>query len=485
MQLLRQGRGLYVEPADEPGHDPALGGAADERYADVQVAGDRGAECAPSPAGGDRDLGLAVEPFRVLFGGERECARERLRVETELLYPRELPVADDPAGDGVDLADVLVAEQEHRSSCRRRARHHFGPAQVGKIELGVERRIAEHLGDRGAGAGKSCTTSKCTTPVWPTGGSLDTSARVLGASGLEVSRLALGSWRTFERLAATRAWRSCSRPATPGSRFSTTPATTTRPGRRRSPRATPRSCSASCSGAPGGTRRRRFVANKLWWEFWPDQSAAAELDASLARMQLRLRRRHLRQPAGARPDARGARRFRRRPDRVRARRVRGRSSTGPPTCSLEASTIATRQGLPQPCAAQLPYSLVHRSPVEDAVDARGARRVRCGSGGVVRSRRRRADRQVRPRPERRPRGRKPRASARRAGRGRGAELAELAGELDTTPSALAIVFTLANPVVASVLFGSTSPEQVQQNAAALEVAGRLDDAQLERLRAIR
>ena len=55
------------------------------------------------------------------------------------------------------------------------------------------------------------------------------------------------------------------------------------------------------------------------------------------------------------------------------------------------------------------------------------------------------------------------------------KLAELARELDTTPSALAIAFTLANPVVASVLFGSTSPEQVQQNAAALEVAGRLDD----------
>ena len=65
------------------------------------------------------------------------------------------------------------------------------------------------------------------------------------------------------------------------------------------------------------------------------------------------------------------------------------------------------------------------------------------------------------------------------------KLAELARELDTTPSALAIAFTLANPVVASVLFGSTSPEQVQQNAAALEVAGRLDDEHLERLRAIR
>src|SRR6266496_4681220 len=34
-----------------------------------------------------------------------------------------------------------------------------------------------------------------------------------------------------------------------------------------------------------GVRRGEVVvANKLWWEFWPDQSAAAELDASLARM---------------------------------------------------------------------------------------------------------------------------------------------------------------------------------------------------------
>jgi len=64
-------------------------------------------------------------------------------------------------------------------------------------------------------------------------------------------------------------------------------------------------------------------------------------------------------------------------------------------------------------------------------------------------------------------------------------LAELARELETTPSALAIAFTLANPLVVSVLFGSTSPEQVRQNADALGVAGRLGDEELSRLRAIR
>ena len=34
-----------------------------------------------------------------------------------------------------------------------------------------------------------------------------------------------------------------------------------------------------------GVRRDEVVvANKLWWEFWPEQSAAAELDGSLERM---------------------------------------------------------------------------------------------------------------------------------------------------------------------------------------------------------
>lgn len=36
--------------------------------------------------------------------------------------------------------------------------------------------------------------------------------------------------------------------------------------------------------AAGWKRDQVVVANKLWWEFWPDQSAADELDASLGRM---------------------------------------------------------------------------------------------------------------------------------------------------------------------------------------------------------
>ena len=38
--------------------------------------------------------------------------------------------------------------------------------------------------------------------------------------------------------------------------------------------------------ASGWVRDEVVVANKLWWEFWPEQSAADELGASLGRMGL-------------------------------------------------------------------------------------------------------------------------------------------------------------------------------------------------------
>ena len=34
----------------------------------------------------------------------------------------------------------------------------------------------------------------------------------------------------------------------------------------------------------GWKRDEVVLANKLWWEFWPQESAAAELDGSLRRM---------------------------------------------------------------------------------------------------------------------------------------------------------------------------------------------------------
>ena len=56
--------------------------------------------------------------------------------------------------------------------------------------------------------------------------------------------------------------------------------------------------------------------------------------------------------------------------------------------------------------------------------------------------------------------------------------------LDTTPATLAVAFALGNPAVATVLFGATSPAQVEQNVAALELDARLTTEDREELSAI-
>ena len=64
------------------------------------------------------------------------------------------------------------------------------------------------------------------------------------------------------------------------------------------------------------------------------------------------------------------------------------------------------------------------------------------------------------------------------------ELGALAEELGSTPAALAVAFALSNPSVASVLFGATSAEQIEQNVRALDALAVASDAQLDALRSI-
>ena len=126
-----------------------------------------------------------------------------------------------------------------------------------------------------------------------------------------------------------------------------------------------------------------------------------------------------------------------------------------------------------PCAIQLPYSLVHRSWVEDAVmsqalESSGAGLIAsfCLAGGVLTGKYRDGEAA----------GRaagalgEPRYAAAAAAAG---DLARLAERLDTTAAALALAFPLTNPATASVLFGATSPEQLRANCAAAALLDRL------------
>jgi aryl-alcohol dehydrogenase-like predicted oxidoreductase len=215
----------------------------------------------------------------------------------------------------------------------------------------------------------------------------------------------------------------------------------------------------------GWRREEAVVANKLWWEFWPQESAAAELDGSLGRMGFdHVDLIYANPPPDALPIAEmvadvGA--------LIAAGKARSWGIVNwEPGPFLAASKEAAAQGIPQPCAAQLPYSLVAREWVESAemgvalaasgagvvasfVMAGGVLTGKYDAGDTGRSAGEIDDERYR--------------SARRCGQ----RVHALADELGTNAGALAIAFALGNPVVTSVLFGATSPEQIGDNARAL------------------
>src|SRR5205085_772986 len=124
--------------------------------------------------------------------------------------------------------------------------------------------------------------------------------------------------------------------------------------------------------------------------------------------------------------------------------------------------------VPQPCAVQLPYSMVRRDWVESSDMHRGLEASGAGivasfvmAGGVLAGK---FDAGGAGRAAGEP-GQPHLAAARECGR-RGRARAD---ELGVGAAALAVGFALGNPGVASVLFGATSPDQIAANVSALDL----------------
>jgi aryl-alcohol dehydrogenase-like predicted oxidoreductase len=302
--------------------------------------------------------------------------------------------------------------------------------------------------------------------------------RRLGSSKLQVSRLSLGSWRTFERisrddgLAVMRAAREH------GINFLDDARYDDETGNAPLPSGYSEVLFGELFRAAGWDRGETVVSNKLWWEFWPQQSAAAELEGSLGRVGFD----HI-DLIYANPPADGLSV----PEMVAAVAELVRSGltrawgivNWQAGQFLKAIGAAAEQGAPAPCAAQLPYSLVQRDWVEGdemsaALQAAGAGVVASFvmAGGVLTGKYdaglsgRAADELETPRVSQ--------------ARDRGRRLQALADELGASPAALAIAFALSNPAVASVLFGATSPAQIEENIGALD----LDSTAVERVLAV-
>jgi aryl-alcohol dehydrogenase-like predicted oxidoreductase len=282
--------------------------------------------------------------------------------------------------------------------------------------------------------------------------------RALGRSDLQVTALALGSWRTFERIPRERGADVMRAAREAGIAFLDDARYNDETGAAPMPTGYSEVVFGELFRAAGWVRDEVVVANKLWWEFWPGQSAQQELDGSLGRMGLD----HVdliyaeRLPAGL-PVPHAVRAV---AALVRAGKARAWGVLNWPGARIaEAAAFAAAEGVPGPCAAQLPYSLVRRSPVEDpdvvtALREGGVSVVASAvmEGGALTGRSAlRDDRAT--------------DEMRRAGaRVRGA-----AAGMGLPPAALAIAFALANPDVASVLFGASRPEQIAENVAALGV----------------
>jgi aryl-alcohol dehydrogenase-like predicted oxidoreductase len=314
-------------------------------------------------------------------------------------------------------------------------------------------------------------------------------SRPLGSAGLDVSAMSLGSWRTYERLPAETGVAVLRAAWDEGINFFDDARYDDETGTAPMRTGYSEVVFGRLFRSAGVPRDQAVVANKLWWEFWPEQSAAAELDASLQRMEFdHVDLIYANEPpeglavpemvavVGGLLDAGKARAW----GMVNWRADR----------AAQAVEAAATQGLAPPCAIQLPYSLVRRAWAEDpvmagALQASGAGMIAsfCLAGGVLTGKYRPGA-----------------AGAGGAGAGRAAgtlddprvtpavaaaeDVAALAARLDTTPAALALAFPFTNPAVTSVLFGATSADQVRANCAAVSLLARLSPDEAVGLRRV-
>jgi aryl-alcohol dehydrogenase-like predicted oxidoreductase len=292
--------------------------------------------------------------------------------------------------------------------------------------------------------------------------------RRLGSSELSVSRLSLGSWRTFERIPRDSGLAVMRVAREHGFNFLDDARYNDETGRAPIPTDYSEILFGELFRATGWDRATTIVSNKLWWEFWPDEDASAELDGSLGRMGFDyIDLIYANPPPASLPMVEMVAAV---GELVSAGKARAWGIVNWEAGQfMEAITAASDQGLPMPCAAQLPYSLVRRDRVESddmtaALKASGAGLVASYvmAGGVLTGKydeggAGRASGEIDD----------PRLDGARA---LGRRLRAVADEAGVSPAALAIAFALANPAVATVLFGATSPAQIAENVRALEIA---------------
>lgn len=307
--------------------------------------------------------------------------------------------------------------------------------------------------------------------------------RRLGNSNIEVSAFSLGSWNTFEFMPEDEALGVMKAAIDAGINFLDDARYDDTSGKAPMKTGYSEVVFGNLLRKGGFDRKDIFISNRLWFEFYPAQSVEQEVDASLQRIGIdhfdlvfcfdipkHLSAEQVVSELAA---------------LVASGKVKyWAPGNWKPEFLAECCAIASREGLPLPPAAMVPYSLamkqafVENEQMEALCREYDIALVASFSlfGGLLSGKYNDsavASRRFRP---------EQLEQMRADGLfDRIARLLELADKHGSTAAQLSYAYCLRHPHVASVLFGATSAQQIAENLLALEVADRLNDADMREL----
>jgi aryl-alcohol dehydrogenase-like predicted oxidoreductase len=298
--------------------------------------------------------------------------------------------------------------------------------------------------------------------------------RPLGSSGIDVSVMALGSWRTFERIPRDQGVEVMVAARAAGITFLDDARYDDEVGDAPLPTGYSEVVFGELFRAAGWNRNEVVVSNKLWWEHWPTEDAAREVDGSLERMGFD----HL-DLIYAMPPPEGmtvAGLVEEVAELLESGRARA-WGTGMWSAAQhhEALEVCRRNGLAPPAAAQMATSLVDSRGPDDPEMRRALAEGPIGlvasyvlAGGTLTGKYLRGETG---------RSRGDEAGPTAKGKALAPRVVELADRWGVPPSHVAFAHAFAHPNLASVLFGSRSADQLGENVGAWATFEALDDAQ--------
>lgn len=300
--------------------------------------------------------------------------------------------------------------------------------------------------------------------------------RPLGKSGLEVSALCLGSWLTFELISRNEARAVIQAALDAGVTFFDDARYDDHTGTAPLRSGWSEVLFGELFRTTGHPRDQIVMANKLWFEHFPDEGLEAELNGSLERVGTDwIDVVYCATPPEELPV----------PDLVAG--MDGLVAKGKlrawgglnwsPELLVEVHRFAKREGLTAPTAVQLPHNVIDRGFVEgpaarQALRATGVAVVasHCLAGGLLTGKYNRPGTTGRHGPARieklRERGVLDQIDTWTA----------LAADHGATVAQLCLAFSLSRPAVASACFGAKSTDQLSEDLGTLAVAGRLQPA---------